>query len=212
MVTKQSNTVSKQFVLLRCPCLQMFVSAEPRRGQPIWTPTAPLSRFTEAISRRTCINAYRFWQRWRRWKRGREGWGEGWGSAGLGAGTRVEAQAPNLQLVRWDTQRSLWTREKVVGKRVEKTVLLGSRSKTGIGKRASPAGTTRGSVGRGCIWREMLCIPQREQREWIFLNNHESFQPTYFFLKISDSLLITEKAVLWFSSAYLSLVSLKFLF
>lgn len=148
MVTKQSNTVSKQFVLLRCPCLQMFVSAEPRRGQPIWTPTAPLSRFTEAISRRICINAYRFWQRWRRRKRWREGWGEGWGSAPLCAGAREEAEAPNLQLVWWDKQRSLWTREKVVGKRVEKTVLLGSRSKTGIAREHLQQGQ------RGGAWEE----------------------------------------------------------
>lgn len=187
MVTKQSNTVSKQFVLLRCPCLHMFVSVERRRGQPIWTPTAPLSRSVEAISRRICINAYKFWHRWhwRKWRQ--EGWGEGWGCPALpcsvlgAAGARKEAEAPssraacqevggcppspNLHLVRSDKWTRLWTRvKKPVGKRVEKTVLLGSRSKMGICERASPEGTTRRRVGKGCTWREMLRILQHEQQ------------------------------------------------
>lgn len=144
MVTKQSNTGSKQFVLLRCPCLRMFVSVEPRKGQPMRTPTAPLSRFTEAISRRICINAYRFWHRWHWTKQEQEGWGEGWGCPALpcsapgAAGAKEEAEAPssraacqevvgcppspNLHLVGSDKLTSLWTRaNKLVGKKVEKT-------------------------------------------------------------------------------------------
>lgn len=148
MVTKQSNTVSKQFVLLRCPCLHTLVSAEPRRGQPIWTHTAPLSRFMEAISSRIRFSA-----------------------CGSGTGENTG----------------------------EKSVMLVSSSQNCQG-------------GKRLLSGERCFTSSSMNNSWIFQNNHESFQPTRLLLKIPDSLLIIEKAVLWFSSAYESPVSLNFWF